>query len=61
MDGKRLLRLPEAADELEVALNTLKGYISSGALQVVRLGPKTQRVRTADLERFITDRLSRGA
>ena len=49
----RLLTYREVAGQLNVALRTVQRAVSAGALPVVRLSPRTARVRPDDLAAWI--------
>lgn len=40
---KELLTLDEVAERLRVSVNTLKKYVSTGVIPVIRLSPRTFR------------------
>ncbi len=52
----RLLSLREAAHYLGLSYWSVRGWVESGRLLAVRLGPKLIRVERADLDRMIADR-----
>ncbi len=52
----RLLSLHQAADYLGVSYWTVRGWVETGKLAAIRLGPKLIRVERSDLYRFIADR-----
>lgn len=56
-----LLTLEEAANRLNMSRNGLLSMLQAKGVQVVRLGPKTVRVRSADLERVIEQSLEPAA
>lgn len=49
-----LLTINEVADRLKVTHRTVRNWIDSGALATVRIGSKLIRIRTSDLEDFIS-------
>lgn len=51
-DPKRLLRLDEVADRLNVSITTVRRLVAADELPVVRVG-KAVRVRPADVEDYI--------
>lgn len=54
----RLLTLRQVAAALSVSVRYVRSLRQSGALPVVRLGPKLLRVRPQDLKRFLDERMS---
>ena len=54
----RLLTLRHVAAVLNVSLRYVRSLRQSGALPVVRLGPKLLRVRPQDLKHFLDERMS---
>ncbi len=52
--GGELFTIKRAADELEVHPNTVRGYIRSGQLPAVLLGPRMIRIRRSDIEHLLT-------
>jgi excisionase family DNA binding protein len=59
-DGRRegahaLLRPADVAERCAVALRTVRGWIASGRLSVLRFGRRCVRIDPADLERFLND------
>ena len=53
-----LLTVSEAAAELRVSKPTIRRWIDAGRLRAVRLGPRTVRIRRADLRRLAQTRRS---
>ena len=49
-----LLSVPQICEETGLHSNTVRGYIRSGQLPAVKIGPRMVRVRRADLEEFLT-------
>ncbi|MBL4849114.1 MAG: helix-turn-helix domain-containing protein [Planctomycetes bacterium] len=48
-----LLKVPEVSDHLGVSQRTVRGWIASGKLPVVRLSARCVRIRPEDLEALI--------
>lgn len=57
----RLLDLGEVASELRISERTVRKYIKTGGLPIVRLSPGAIRVDRADLDAFIDERREREA
>jgi excisionase family DNA binding protein len=51
----KLLTVPESALALGVSRRTTWRLIATGALRAVRVGVRSTRVRTTDLERYLAD------
>jgi excisionase family DNA binding protein len=51
---KGLLSVSEISEETALHSNTIWGYIRSGQLPAVKIGPRMVRVRREDLEKFLT-------
>jgi len=56
----RLLTVREVAGRLSVTTRTVHRYLADGKLPRVQLSERAVRIREADLERFIEDRLKGG-
>ena len=54
-----LLTAKTAAERLTVSMRTLRAYIASGALPVVRLSARSVRIHPDDLDEFIEKRRTR--
>ena len=52
--GKDLLTIPELCQEVGLHPNTVRGYIRSGQLPAVYLGPRMIRIRRSDIEQLLT-------
>ena|SRR5690349_8165482 len=52
----RLLSLRQAANYLGVSYWTVRGWVETGKLSAIRLGPKLIRIERSDLDRFIGER-----
>ena len=52
-----LITRKEAAERLTVSLRTLDGLIARGQLPAYRIGPKTVRLRTEDLDEYLSGHL----
>jgi len=50
---KRLLKIPEGADYLNISSWTLRGWISDGKIPTVRQGQRWIRVDVNDLDKWI--------
>jgi len=50
----QLLSVPKVSRDYEVHENTVRGWIRSGQLPAVKIGPRMIRVRRTDLEQFLT-------
>ena len=51
---KDLLTIPELCQEVGLHPNTVRGYIRSGQLPAVYLGPRMIRIRRSDIEQLLT-------
>lgn len=49
-----LLSVPEVSGKAKAHENTVRGWIRSGQLPAVKIGPRMIRVRRSDLEEFLT-------
>ena len=49
-----LLSVPEVSNEAKAHENTVRGWIRSGQLPAVKIGPRMIRVRRKDLDEFLT-------
>lgn len=56
MQEEELLTVDEAAVIMKVHPRTIRGYVNSGELAVVRIGKREYRIRRGELYRFIRDR-----
>jgi excisionase family DNA binding protein len=54
-----LLTIRQAADYLGVHHRTVRKWIREGAIPVVILGEQTKRIRQSDLERRVTESVSK--
>jgi excisionase family DNA binding protein len=52
--GRELLSIPELCQEVGLHPNTVRGYIRSGQLPAVYLGPRMIRIRRSDIEHLLT-------
>lgn len=59
--GDELLTIDETAAKLRVSRRTVWGWIGSGVLRALRVGPRTTRVERTEVERLISDARARGA
>lgn len=53
----RLLRIPEAAAELSIGRSRLYELIQAGDIHAVKIGSRGVRIPSAELDRFVADRL----
>jgi excisionase family DNA binding protein len=53
-DSNQLLSVPQVCEEWVAHENTVYGWIRSGQLPAVKIGPRMIRVRRSDLEEFLT-------
>lgn len=53
-DPNQLLSVPQICEEWETHENTVYGWIRSGQLPAVKIGPRMIRVRRSDLAEFLT-------
>lgn len=53
-EQKRLMRIREVADITGVCVDTIRRWVKSGQLPVVRLSPKTFRIDRAVLDRILS-------
>ncbi len=51
-----LLTYQEASSRLAVPVDTLYGWVSEGRIPHVRLGPRTVRFETAELDAWLDER-----
>lgn len=53
----RLLTVPQAADYLQVSIDTIRRWCRTGALRCIALGDRAgYRIRQEDLDAFLKDR-----
>lgn len=53
-DVERLMKLPEAADQLNITLRQLQRLVARGeGPRVISFGPKTRRIPASALAKFI--------
>ena len=60
-DGRPLLRAEDVAIRCATSLRTVRSWISSGRLEVVRLSPRMVRVTETALADFMLRSTERGA
>ncbi len=60
MSVREIMTAAEAAEYLQVHIKTLYEWIKAGDLAVVKLGPRSTRVRKSDLDAFLAARLTTG-
>jgi len=51
----RLLTFTEAAELMRVSLRTIRRIVDSGSLAVIRLGERTLRIRSSEIERYLEE------
>lgn len=57
--AERLMTTREVADELQVHIETVRGWIRDGQLPAIRFGQRTgNRIRRSDLDKFLEQRMS---
>ena len=56
-----LLRIPQVAERVGVSARSIHRLIASGELRAVKIGQRSTRIRTEDLETFIAKAPSRSA
>jgi excisionase family DNA binding protein len=61
MSVHEIMTAAEAAEYLQVHIKTLYGWIKSGDLPVINLGPRSTRIRKSDIDQFLSARLTTGA
>jgi len=49
-----MVDLKQAADALDVSLNTVRNWVKDGTLKAYRLGPRLLRVRVTDLNALVS-------
>jgi len=49
-----MMDLKQAADALDVHLNTVRNWVKDGTLKAYRLGPRLLRVRVSDLNALVS-------
>jgi excisionase family DNA binding protein len=55
----KLLTVPQAADYLQVSIDTIRRWCRTGALKCIALGDRAgYRIRQEELDRFIAERES---
>lgn len=59
--GGDVLTIPESCRLLKIGTTKLRELISSGSLEVVRLGYRTVRVKRSSIKRLLENGLSRDA
>jgi excisionase family DNA binding protein len=58
MPVRDIMTAAEAAEYLQVHIKTLYEWIKSGDLAVVKLGPRSTRIRKVDIDRFLNARVT---
>jgi len=49
-----MVDLKQAADALDVSVNTVRNWVKDGTLKAYRLGPRLLRVRVSDLNALVS-------
>jgi excisionase family DNA binding protein len=49
-----MMDLKQAADALDVSLNTVRNWVKDGTLKAYRLGPRLLRVMVSDLNALVS-------
>jgi excisionase family DNA binding protein len=60
MSVREIMTAAEAAEYLQIHIKTLYEWIKAGDLPVVKLGPRSTRIRKADIDAFLASRLTTG-
>jgi excisionase family DNA binding protein len=60
MSGHDIMTVAEAAEYLQIHIKTLYEWIKSGQLAVVKLGPRSTRIRKSDIDAFLNARVTTG-
>jgi len=56
----KLLKIPEAAAELNVSRSLLYEMLAAGELRAVTVGTRGVRIPATEIDRFVTERLEAG-
>ena len=60
MSIREIMTVAEAAEYLQIHIKTLYEWIKSGELAVIKLGPRSTRIRKSDVDAFLNARLTTG-